>query len=201
MALPKGPGQVDSIRWQDRIEWRLAQITGSGSSGGSSSSDLVAIRAVVESILAASDQVEPLLSQIGGGIVDVEAILSQISIDLAALRIASTDSPIVSTSRGIFECSDHGVVGGVLLVIAPNDRRTRLRINNNSGDGSQGLPVVNPCDLVIGYEEAPTETGWDQIVTPGQSVLVDAPRLGIKIGCLSAGTPLEGLIGVTQYFV
>jgi hypothetical protein len=184
------------------VEWRIAQIAGSGSSGESSSSDLSAIRAVVESILAASDQVESLLSQTGGGIVDVEAILSQISIDLAALKAASTGSrPIVSTSRDIFECSNHGISAGTLIVVPPRSNRVRLRINNNSGDGSQGLPIINPCDLVVGYEETPTETAWDQIVTPGQSVLVDAPHLEIKIGCLSAGTPLEGLIGVTQYFV
>lgn len=167
MALPKGPGRVDSIRWQDRIEWRLEQLTNSGIPGGG-----------------------------GSG-------ASQLETSLNALRDELRDHrPIVLADRSVFECLAHGIPDGELVRFAQNDRRTRLRINNNSGDGSQGLPVRNTCDLVVGYGiEHPTETEWDQIVLAGESALVDAPHLELRIGCLSPGTPLTGLFSVTEYFI
>lgn len=166
MALPRGPGQVDSIRWQDRIELRLKQLAESGLSGG------------------------------GSGTTQLESILIALREDLRDHR------PIALSDRSVFECSEHGILDGELVFFAANDRRTRLRINNNSGDGSRGFPVLNTCDLLIGYgAEHPTETEWDQIVLAGESVLIDAPHLDVRVGCLSTGTPLTGLFSVTEYFV
>jgi hypothetical protein len=181
MGLVRGPGIKDSIQWESRIEFWLQEVAalagGLGSGGGGSNA-----------------AIEALLQQIAGDVADVVALLEGLG-----------PKPVVRSEREVYECVDLNITALPLVVIPADSRRCKVRITNNSGDGSQGYPVINPCYVVVGYgdqlSQPLSQRGWDQIVLPGESVELDAPQLRYSLGVIKHDlSVLPGLVFVTSFF-
>ena len=177
MGLVRGPGVAGSVSWNARVEFVLAEIaanTASANSGGS------------------SPAIVSLLQQIAGDLADVEALIQS---------APQGERPIVRSSRQLHNCAPLEISLGTPLVIGADPDRLKIRICNNSGDGSGGYPIIDPCFIVLGFGGlAPTAEGWDQIILPGEAALVDAPGLAVTIAVLKSEAPVIGVFTVTQYF-
>lgn len=181
MGLVRGPGIRDSLQWESRLEFWLQEIAvlagGLGSGGG-----------------VGSAAIEALLQQIAGDVADITALLSDLG-----------PKPIVRSEREVYECVDLRVTALPLVAVPSDASRCKVRITNNSGDGSQGYPVINPCYLIIGYGDGVsyplTESRWDQIVLPGETAELDAPQLRYSLAVIKHDlSTLPGLISITSYF-
>jgi hypothetical protein len=84
------------------------------------------------------------------------------------------------------------------LTIAANPDRRRLRINNNIGDGYT-QPPRGIAYLFVGHDFEPDRVKFDQVVGPGESILVDAPTLSIAIRSDSLD-PMTGNFTVVEYY-
>jgi hypothetical protein len=84
------------------------------------------------------------------------------------------------------------------LTIGANPDRKRLRINNNIGDGYT-QPPRGIAYLFVGHDFDPDRTKFDQVVRPGESILVDAPTLSIAIRSDSID-PMYGSFTVVEYY-
>jgi hypothetical protein len=137
--------------------------------------------------------IEALLQQIAGDVADIVALLGQ------------APKKIIRSEREVYECVDLKVNSLPLVTIPPDLTRSKVRITNNSGDASQGFPVLNPCYLILGYgsqSSSPlTQESWDQILLPGETLELDAPQLQYSLAVIKHDlTTLPGLISVTSYF-
>jgi hypothetical protein len=178
MALVRGPGIKDSVQWESRVEFWLQEVaTLAGGLGGG----------------GGSAAIEVLLQQIAGDVADIVALLDQ------------APKSIIRSEREVYECVDLKVTSLPLVTIPPDPTRLKIRITNNSGDGSQGFPVLNPCYLIVGYgsqSASPlTQESWDQILLPGETLELDAPQLQYSLAVIKDDLAmLPGLISVTSYF-
>jgi hypothetical protein len=84
------------------------------------------------------------------------------------------------------------------LTIAANPERRRLRINNNIGDGYT-QPPRGIAYLFVGHDFEPDRVKFDQVIGPGESILVDAPMLSIAIRSDSID-PMYGTFTVVEYY-
>lgn len=172
MGLVRGPGIRDSASWESRVEFWLQEVALlAGGLGGAA--------------------IEALLQQIAGDVADISALLAP--------------RPIVRSEREVYECADLKITSLPLISIPSDLTRSKVRVTNNSGDASQGFPVVNPCYLIVGYGNplmAPlTQESWDQILLPGETLELDAPRLQYQLAVIKYDlATLPGLISVTSYF-
>lgn len=183
MGLVRGPGIKDSLQWESRVEFWLQEVaTLAGGLGPGNGTGSAAI--------------ESLLQQIAGDASDIVALLQGID---------AGPKPIVRSEREVYECVDLSVDALPLIFMPPDTTRSKVRITNNSGDGSQGFPVINPCYLIVGYgilSVAPlTQESWDQVALPGETIELDAPRLRFSLAVIKHDlATLPGLISVTSYF-
>lgn len=182
MGLVRGPGIRDSLQWESRVEFWLQEVAAlaGGLPGGG----------------VGSVAIENLLQQIAGDVADIVALLQS---------AGAGSRPIVRSMREVYECVDLKVTSLPRVSVPPDLSRSKVRITNNSGDASQGFPVLNPCYLIVGYGNSVTnpltQESWDQIVLPGETVELDAPRLQFTLAVIKHDlATLPGLISVTSYF-
>jgi hypothetical protein len=110
--------------------------------------------------------------------------------------IRSRLSPaITDAQRQSFSAASHQTTP---LQIAANEARLRMRINNTIGDGGSNPPQGTGY-LFIGHGIAPTVEVFDQVLRPGESILVDAPTLQIFILTRSL-SPMTGTFNVVEYY-
>jgi hypothetical protein len=182
MGLVRGPGIRDSLQWESRVEFWLQEVAalagGIGSGGGTGGA-----------------AIEALLQQIAGDVADIALLLEGLS----------DKDTIVRSEREVYECVDLEVSRLPTFSVPPDSFRCKVRITNNSGDGSKGYPVINPCYLIVGYGSlmaSPlTSQSWDQIVLPGETIELDAPKLQYSLAVIKHDiAKLPGLISVTNYF-
>lgn len=176
MGLVRGPGIRDSVQWESRVEFWLQEVAAlAGGVGGPSS-------------------LEPTVQQIAGDVADIVALLQ-----------GAGPKPIIRSEREVYECADLKITSLPLISIPADSTRSKVRVTNNSGDSSQGFPVLNPCYLIVGYGNplmAPlTQESWDQILLPGETLELDAPQLQYQLAVIKYDlATLPGLISVTSYF-
>jgi hypothetical protein len=129
----------------------------------------------------------------GGGVSDpaivtnLEEIKNQIQSRLAA--------PITAANRATYDAQTYQ--SQPLILSDTNDRKA-VRINNIVGNGDS-QPVQGTAYLFVGNGFDPDRTSFDQVVLPGESILVDAPSVATYIRSDSLD-PMVGIFNVVEYF-
>lgn len=136
---------------------------------------------------------QPVVGAGGGGTSDpaIASNLEEIKTDLRnRLPI-----PIAFAQRETHDAQQYQTTP---LTIGANPDRRRLRINNNIGDGNM-QPPRGIAYLFVGHDFGPNRIQYDQVVGPGESILVDAPTLSIVIRADSID-PMTGTFTVVEYY-
>lgn len=136
----------------------------------------------------------PVTGSGGGGTSD-PAIVTNLE-EIKAEIIDRIPRPITDARRDVYDASQYGP--GSWLILPPNPDRKKVRIINNIGDGLSS-PPTGTAYLFVGHNFKPDRTLFDHVISPGDSVLVDAPSLEIFVFAES-DSPFFGVFSITEYF-
>ena len=140
------------------------------------------------------------LKQISGGVESSGiAMTTAAGAITAAATVIATPVVVPSTTaapRVVVNAADIEVSITPRYQVAANGSRKACRVTNNAT-----ASPTTPCDVILSYSTL-SATTWDQVIRPGESVLLDAPALAFSIATISA-TPssIGGGVIITSYLI
>lgn len=188
-----GPGDLNSLDWRQRIEALLGDIVANPGGGGSSVSDprLDNLADIEASVGAIALKVNSLAG--------IEASVSAIELKLEEIRAAIEVAVPLPISQTQSQVHDAQIFWNNPQQFGGNPSRSKVRITNNIGDGN-AYPQTNTGCLYLGYANPPDRLSFDQIILPGESVLIDWPQSSFWLSVDSVGDPPTGVFNITEFW-